>query len=251
VTKGVFITGTDTGVGKTVVATALVRALAGVGLRVAGMKPVATGAERTPDGLRNADALALQGAANVAAPYEIVNPYCFEPAIAPHIAAKEAGTAIDVHLVRRRFEELSRDTDFVVVEGAGGWLAPISATQTFADLALALEIPVLLVVGLRLGCLNHALLTAESFAARRARLAGWIANRLDAGFERVAENLATLQARLQSPPLADVPFVAQGSPGHAFLEDESARLAQALGVDGRRTVGAAPPRAWSNLPGVR
>jgi dethiobiotin synthetase len=249
--KGVFITGTDTGVGKTVVATAVVRALVGLGLRVAGMKPVASGAQRTPDGLRNADALALQSAANTLAPYETVNPYCFEPPIAPHIAAKEAGIAIDAHLVRRRFEELSRDTDFVVVEGAGGWLAPISATQTFADLALALETPVILVVGLRLGCLSHALLTVESLAARRVRLAGWIANHLDSGFERVAENLATLQARLQSPPLADVPFVTQGSPAHAFADDESARLAQALGLDGRRRVGAAPPQAWSKLPGVR
>ncbi len=249
--KGVFITGTDTGVGKTLVAAALVRTLVGFGMRVAGMKPVASGSQRTPDGLRNDDALALAAAANVTAPYETLNPYCFEPPIAPHIAAKEAGVAIDLHLVRRRFDELAHDAEFVVVEGAGGWLAPISATQTLADIALALEIPVILVVGLRLGGLNHALLSAESIAARRASLAGWVANRIDPGFERAPENLATLAARLQGAPLADVPFMTQGGLAHAFAQGETARFAQALQLEGRRGMAASPPRSWSNLPGVR
>jgi dethiobiotin synthetase len=228
--RGVFITGTDTGVGKTLVATALIRALAGRGLRVAGMKPVACGAERGPEGLRNADALALAGAANVTVPYETLNPYCFEPPIAPHIAAREAGTAIDVHLVRRRFEELAREAELVVVEGAGGWLAPISATQTLADVALALEIPVILVVGLRLGALNHALLSAESIAARGARLAGWVASHLDPDFQRGAENLATLEARLRAPPLASVPFLTHPGHGCSFSEPQVERLAGALQV---------------------
>lgn len=249
--KGVFITGTDTGVGKTLVAAMIVRTLVGFGMKVAGMKPVASGSQRTPDGLRNDDALALATAANVAAPYETVNPYCFEPPIAPHIAAKEAGTAIDLHLVRRRFDELAQQAEFVVVEGAGGWLAPISATQTLADIALALEIPVILVVGMRLGSLNHALLSAESITARRAQLVGWVANRIDPGFERAAENLATLSARLQGEPLADVPFMTQGGGGHALSEAETARLAQALQLEGRHGAGASPPRSWSNLPGVR
>jgi len=250
-TRGVFITGTDTGVGKTLVAAALIRMLAGLGVRVAGMKPVASGAERTAEGLRNADALALMNAANVAAAYDTVNPYCFETPIAPHIAAREAGVAIDVHLVRRRFEELAHDAELVVVEGAGGWLAPISATQTLADIALALEIPVILVVGLRLGCLNHALLTAESLASRRASLAGWIANHVDPEFERSAENLATLSARLQAEPLAVVPFVTQGSGAHHFADAESARLAQVLQLEGRRRTAASPPQSWSNGLRVR
>jgi dethiobiotin synthetase len=226
--RGVFITGTDTGVGKTLVATAIVRALVASGLRVAGMKPVASGAERGPDGLRNADALALSGAANVAAPYETLNPYCFEPPIAPHIAAREAGVAIDIHRVRSLFQELAHEADFVVVEGAGGWLAPISATQTLADLALALEVPVILVVGLRLGALNHALLTAESIAARGAQLAGWAASHVDPAFARSAENLATLEARLRAAPLASVPFLTHPGRGCSFPDADALRLRQAL-----------------------
>jgi len=226
--RGVFITGTDTGVGKTLFAAALIRALVGSGLRVAGMKPVASGSQRTPDGLRNADALTLASAANVRAAYETVNPYCFEPPIAPHIAAREAGVAIDVHLVRRRFDELAREAQFVVVEGAGGWLAPISATQTLADLALALEIPVILVVGLRLGALNHALLSAEAIAARHAKLVGWVANQLDPAFERSAENLATLEARLHAAPLLHVPFMTHPVGEAAVSGEAAARLAHAL-----------------------
>jgi dethiobiotin synthetase len=226
--RGVFITGTDTGVGKTLVATAIIRGLLASGLRVAGMKPVASGAERGPEGLRNADALALASAANVAAPYETLNPYCFEPAIAPHIAAREAGVAIDIHRVRSLFQELAREADFVVVEGAGGWLAPISATQTLADLALALEIPVILVVGLRLGALNHAVLSAESIAARGARLAGWAASHIYPAFERSAENLATLESRLHGAPLASVPFLTHPGRGCSLPDADVARLRQAL-----------------------
>lgn len=226
--RAVFITGTDTGVGKTVVAAAIIRALTASGLRVAGMKPVACGAERGPDGLRNADAVALANAANVAAPYETLNPYCFEPPIAPHIAAREAGVAIDIHRVRNHLHELAREADFVVIEGAGGWLVPISATQTLADLALALETPVILVVGLRLGALNHALLSAESIASRGARLAGWVASHIDPAFERSAENLATLEARLHGPPLASVPFLTHPGRGCSFPDADVVRLRQAL-----------------------
>jgi dethiobiotin synthetase len=207
--KGFFVTGTDTGVGKTVVCAALTRALVARGLRVAVMKPIASGSDPTPQGLRNSDALTLMAAANVPAPYEVVNPYCFHPPISPHIAAREAGAAIDLTLLRSRFDALAAASDCVIVEGAGGWLAPISDTAAMADLAAALALPVLLVAGLRLGCLNHALLTRESVSARGVAFAGWIANAIDPHFERPGENLATLTQRLGEPPLARVPFLAQ------------------------------------------
>jgi dethiobiotin synthetase len=202
---GVFITGTDTGVGKTVVAAALIRSLARQGARVAGMKPIASGASMTPCGLRNADALALMQAGNVAATYETVNPYCFAAPIAPHIAARDAGVVVDVELVRARFDELARVSDCVVVEGAGGWLTPIGESASMADVAAALALPVVLVVALKLGCLNHALLTARALAAHGAGLAGWIGNAIDPAFERAADNIAELEQRLQ-PAAAIVPY---------------------------------------------
>ena len=208
--KGFFVTGTDTGVGKTVVAAALTRALVARGLRVAVMKPIASGSDPTAQGLRNSDALTLMAAANVTAPYEVVNPYCFLPPISPHIAAREAGVAIDLTLLRSRFDSLAGASDYVIVEGAGGWLAPISDAATMADLAAALALPVLLVAGLRLGCLNHSLLTRESLRTRGAAFAGWIANAIDPHFDRPAENLATLTARLGEPPLAHIPFLDRG-----------------------------------------
>jgi dethiobiotin synthetase len=210
--KAFFVTGTDTEVGKTVVSAALTRALVARGLRVAVMKPIASGSDPTPEGLRNSDAVALIAAANVSFPYEVVNPYCFLPPISPHIAAHEARVQIDLALLRSRFDTLAAASDCVVVEGAGGWLAPICDTQSMADLAAALSTPVLLVVGLRLGCLNHALLTRESLATRGIPFAGWIANAIDPDFARAAENLATLTTRLGAPPLASVPFL---EPGHA------------------------------------
>ncbi len=208
--RSFFVTGTDTGVGKTLVSAALTRALVARGLRVAVMKPIASGSDPTPDGLRNSDALGLMAAANVAARYEVVNPYCFLPPISPHIAASEAGVTIDLELLRSRFDSLAAASDCVVVEGAGGWHAPVSGTATMADLAIALDLPVLLVVGLRLGCLNHALLTCESLTTRGVPFAGWIANGVDPHFERPAENLATLTARLGGPPLARIPFLEPG-----------------------------------------
>ena len=208
--KGFFVTGTDTGVGKTEASAALTRALVARGLRVAVMKPVASGSEPTPEGLRNSDALTLMAAANVTAPYEVVNPYCFLPPISPHIAAREARVTVDLALLRSRFDSLAAASDCVIVEGAGGWLAPISESATMADLAAALALPVLVVVGLRLGCLNHAFLTRESLTARGIAFAGWIADAIDPHFDRAAENLATLTARLGEPPLAYVPFLERG-----------------------------------------
>jgi dethiobiotin synthetase len=205
VMRGIFVTGTDTGVGKTVVASALIKALARQGLRVAGMKPVAAGAEMTSSGLRNADALALMQAANVAAPYESVNPYCFAAPIAPHIAARDAHVAIDLRILRQRFDELALHADCVIVEGAGGWLTPISDFASMADIAAALALPAVLVVGLRLGCLNHAMLTARALAAHGAGLCGWIGNSIDPAFDRAMDNIAELE-RLLQPAAAIVPY---------------------------------------------
>jgi len=202
---GVFVTGTDTGVGKTVVACALMRGFAALGRRVAGFKPVASGSERSPAGLRNADALALAAAGTVALPYDLTNPYCFEPAISPHIAAEEAGIVVDLGRIRRDLEAIGRNVDWIVAEGAGGWLAPVGTGVTMADLARTLGLPVLLVVGLRLGCLNHAHLTGEAIRAAGVPFAGWIGSHVDAHFERVAANLATLERSLGEAPLALVP----------------------------------------------
>jgi dethiobiotin synthetase len=149
-------------------------------------------------------------ASNVPALYDVVNPYCFLPPISPHIAAHEAGVAVDFALLRSRFDSLAAASDFVVVEGAGGWLAPVSDSATMADLSAGLSLPALLVVGLRLGCLNHALLTREAIAARGVAFAGWVANAIDPHFDRSAENLATLTSRLGEPPLARVPFLERG-----------------------------------------
>jgi dethiobiotin synthetase len=201
---GLFITGTDTGVGKTHVALALVRGLVRSGLRIAAMKPVAAGATVTPEGLRNDDALQLAAAANVPVPYESLNPYCLSAPVSPHIAAEEAGIVIDPAVICREFERLAQRVDGVVVEGAGGWLAPIGPTQTMEDVALALRLPVLMVVGLRLGCLSHALLTARAVRASGLPLAHWVANEIDLRFEQSRENLERLSAEL-GPPLAVVP----------------------------------------------
>jgi dethiobiotin synthetase len=208
--KGIFVTGTDTGVGKTVIACALVRGLRAAGQQVAVMKPVAAGAERTPAGLRNLDALLLMRAAASKAAYADVNPYCFEPPVSPHIAADEAHIEPDIGRIAEKFAQLSSAAGFSVVEGAGGWMAPLSRTASMADLARALGLPALLVVGVRLGCLNHAHLTREAIAARGVPFAGWVASVLDPAMARLAENLGTLEELLGAPPLALVPHLRDG-----------------------------------------
>jgi dethiobiotin synthetase len=211
-TRGIFVTGTDTGVGKTVVACALVRALRNDGARVAVMKPVASGAFQTREGLRNTDALALMEAAGPGYPhaYEDVNPYCFEPAISPHIAAKEAGIEVDTSMIRQKYDRLATGVDWVVVEGAGGWFAPINEHQTMADLAWALAVPALLVVGLKLGCLNHAQLTRLGVESHGVSLAGWVVSGIDRHMTRIGANLETLERLLGQPPLAVVPNLRSG-----------------------------------------
>ncbi|HEY2339493.1 MAG TPA: dethiobiotin synthase [Steroidobacteraceae bacterium] len=210
--RGIFITGTDTGVGKTVVACGLVRALRQAGTRVSVMKPVASGSLRTPEGLRNADAVALMEAAGMddRTLYGRVNPYCFEPPISPHIAAKAVQIEIDIDLIRHEFEGLAASADWIVVEGAGGWLAPLSERETMADLARALSLPALIVVGLKLGCLNHAQLTQLAVRAYGVPLAGWVASAIDPQMSHLEANLESLERLLGDPPLAVVPYLPDG-----------------------------------------
>ena len=207
--RGLFVTGTDTGVGKTRVAVALIRTLRAQGLRVAAMKPVAAGAE---PGELNEDVVALRAAANVDADLRDVNPYAFAPAIAPHIAAAEAGVRIELGVIATAYARLAARADVVVVEGAGGWRVPLNDSEDMADLAQRLGLPVVLVVGLRLGCLSHALLTAESIAARRLPWAGWVGNHIDPEMVCPAANVAALRARLPEPCLGVQPYPAAGTP---------------------------------------
>ena len=223
--RGIFVTGTDTGIGKTVVACALVRALRQRGWRVEVMKPVASGSEWTADGLRSDDALALIEAAETEAPYSDVNPYCFEPAVSPHIAAKESNITIDIGMIRSKYLTLASEADWVVVEGAGGWLSPLSDYQTMADLAWALSLPALLVVGLKLGCLNHAQLTRLGIEAHGVSFAGWVASSVDGGMERSEENLAALERLLGEPPLAIVPHTSNAPSVAAFAPSVVQHLA--------------------------
>lgn len=205
---GYFVTGTDTGVGKTVIACALLHQLRGQGLKAVGMKPVAAGCERTAQGLINEDVELLRAAGAGPLPREAVNVYSFEPPIAPHIAAQREGVQLDLALIAQRFERLCTQSDAVVVEGAGGFMVPLTESQTFADLAVLLALPVVLVVGMRLGCINHALLTAQVIHHRGLRLAGWVANRLDPGMACFEENVESLRVRLDAKLLGVVPFLA-------------------------------------------
>lgn len=203
--QGYFIAGTDTGVGKSRVAAGLLRAFAHSGLRAVGMKPVASGCTPGPDGLRSDDALQLMAAANVTAPYGSINPYAFEPAISPHLAAMQAGTRIELQTILDHYELLSATADVVIVEGAGGWMAPLGRVLTAEHLAKALALPVILVVGLRLGCLNHALLTASAIRAAGLPLAGWVANTVEPSMSFPDENIETLNQRIDAPLLGRIP----------------------------------------------
>jgi dethiobiotin synthetase len=212
---GIFVTGTDTGVGKTVVSCGLLRAACGRGLRAVGMKPVAAGAEMHGNEWVNEDVAALRAAGNVAAPASEVNPYCFAPPIAPHIAAAEAGIAIDVDVIAAAYEALRRRADLVIVEGAGGYLVPLGPALDMAALAERLALRVVLVVGMRLGCINHALLTADAIRARGGALAGWVANHLEPDMDRGESNVAALVDRLRTPLLGRVPY---GADPHVIAE---------------------------------
>lgn len=196
---GIFVTGTDTGVGKTLIACALISAIAASGRRVVGMKPVAAGARMDRGRLRNEDVERLNAASHVDAPLALVNPYCFEPAIAPSIAARAAGVTIELDKIVAAYRQLAALADHVVVEGVGGFCVPLKPGEDGADLARRLELPVLLVVGLRLGCLNHALLTAQAIRSNGLALAGWCANQIDPALACVDENISVLSERLNAP----------------------------------------------------
>ena len=198
--RGLFITGTDTGVGKSLVACALLHAYAARGLRVIGMKPVAAGAAFVNGAWVNEDV------AQLLAPLEAVNPYCFEQAIAPHIAASINKKTININQLQDSCARLSVLADIVVVEGAGGFCVPLNDHESSADLARALALPVVLVVGMRLGCLNHALLTAEAIRARGLTLTGWVANHIDAAMPQADANVASLEARLNAPLIARIAY---------------------------------------------
>lgn len=204
--QGVFVTGTDTGIGKTRVCLGLMEALKSNGVQVCGMKPVATGCYPGKDGLRNEDAVLLRAHASLHVDYALVNPYAFAPPVSPHIAATQAGQEIRLASIARRYGLLREQSEFVVVEGVGGWEVPLNAVDRVSDLAGILDLPVVMVVGLRLGCLNHALLTSSAIRDSGCELIGWVANMIDSDFTYREENIATLQTRIPAPMLGFVPF---------------------------------------------
>ncbi|HEY4143717.1 dethiobiotin synthase [Pinirhizobacter sp.] len=197
----VFIAGTDTGIGKTWVAAGLVAALADLGTSVAGMKPVASGCAATPEGLRNDDALALQAASRPRPTYGDVNPVALADAVAPHVAASRAGVDIDMSTLRAAFDRLGTRHDLIVVEGVGGWLVPLGPGLQASDIPRQWKLPVILVVGLRLGCISHAQLSVRAIVADGCELMGWIGNRVDPDMEAVDDNIATLDRLLTVPCL--------------------------------------------------
>ena len=213
--RGAFIAGTDTGIGKSVVSATLLATLTAGGRRAIGMKPVASGCRPTSHGLRNEDAELLIAHSAAAPDYAQANPIALPEAIAPHLAAAHSGVEIRLEPILAAFAALSTKSDFVVVEGVGGWMVPLSAVLMQADLVRALKLPVILVVGLRLGCLNHAQLAARAIAADGCELAGWIGNHIDQHMDCVEENLATLRDRLPAPCLGVLPFALSPDP-HAL-----------------------------------
>jgi dethiobiotin synthetase len=204
--KGFFITGTDTNVGKTLVASALVYKFAQDGFKAIGMKPVAAGCEMIEGKLLSEDVAQLIAASNVSVPLVHINPYAFEPAIAPHIAAAQAGMEIKLDVISKAYAALTTQADVVIVEGAGGFYVPLSESLDTAALAKALDLPVILVVGMRLGCLNHALLTAEAIGTLGLQLAGWVANTVDPDMAMFEENISSLKQRIQAPCLGVIPW---------------------------------------------
>lgn len=206
---GLFVTGTDTGIGKTHASVALIQALRSAGRRVAGMKPVASGCTFIDGRWRNDDALALMAAAETGAEYASVNPYALPAPTAPQIAAADAGLAIELPVLQAAYRQLAASSDFVLVEGVGGWLAPLSDNLDQSDLVLAFQLPVVLVVGMRLGCINHARLTEQAVLASGGLLLGWLANDIETGFDADGRYFEALSRSMQTPCLGRLPFTAQ------------------------------------------
>ena len=244
-----FVTGTDTGVGKTHVACALLHATRQLGRTAVGMKPIAAGVE---DDGGNDDVARLLAASSIQPPMELMNPFLYAPPIAPHIAAREAGRPIDIRAIHRAFERLRTLADVVWVEGVGGFRVPLDEHHDTADLAQTLALPVVLVVGMRLGCLNHALLAAEAIARRDLTLAGWVANRIDPTMARLEANLETLRARLNASLLGVVPYGVSPAQTAGALRlselrefGESRRPTEVSGDDNRNTQPAGSQPATS------
>lgn len=206
-TRGFFITGTDTEVGKTWFTLALMQAFQAKGMMVAGMKPVASGCEETIAGPRNADALSIQTQATTVNDYSVINPYAFVPPIAPHIAAALKGTEINIDRIARAYARLSGQNDVVIVEGVGGWRVPLTGGASLADMVHALNLPVILVVGMRLGCINHAFLTAETIVSDGLSLVGWVASHLNVSLPESDSILHTLTEAIPAPLLGILPYL--------------------------------------------
>ena len=220
--KGFFVTGTDTGVGKTWMTAALIHSLAIRGLRVAGMKPLACGGHATVDGWRHEDAELLMQEASVALPYDTVNPFLLHEPLAPHIAAHQTGLRLSAAELHEACTSLEEDLDYLLIEGVGGWEVPLNEHETTAQFARLLGLPVILVVGIRLGCLNHALLTCDAILRQQLKIAGWIANIVNPDTLRIPENIAALETRLPAPRLATIPH---------FPQYDVARLAALLNTE--------------------
>ena len=200
-----FVLGTDTHVGKTYIASALVKHFVAQDLKTIGMKPIASGCEvNEKNELINQDVTALVSESNVSADLDLINPYRFAPAIAPHLAADQLGVSIDINKIKHAYEKLSNLAEVVIVEGAGGFVVPLNKTETLADLAVQLNLPIVLVVGIKLGCINHALLTVEAIKSRGLILSGWVANQIDPNMSMFDENVTSLKQRIAAPCLSVV-----------------------------------------------
>lgn len=214
-----FVTGTDTGTGKTRISCALLEKMRALGRSAAAVKPLAAGAEKTAEGLRNEDALALQECCTLPMTYEEINPVCLELEMAPHLAAEETGSLIELsELVVACRHIMEKRADLTLIEGAGGWLVPLNDSHTLADLPVSLDVPVILVVGVRLGCLNHALLTVAAIEESGARLAGWVANVIEPPMMGVEGNIRTLRQRIRAPLLGTVPWLEAGESAAAYID---------------------------------
>lgn len=223
--KTYFVTGTDTDAGKTVVACGLLKSFANEGLTTAAVKPVAAGCDSTAEGLRNGDALALMSVVTQTLPYGQVNPIALAPAIAPHIAASQVNKRLSVARLAGFCRGVSMaKVDRVLIEGAGGWRVPLNERETLADLPKELNIPVILVVGMKLGCINHAILTIEAIRNDGCELAGWVANVVDKDMAELAANFASLQSYIPAPCLGLVPFIADITPADVAAHLEQNKL---------------------------
>jgi dethiobiotin synthetase len=204
-TQGYFITGTDTNIGKSTVTASLLYGATKRGLQVAGMKPVATGCMESNDGLRNEDAELMMQYSNVDLAYELVNPYAFEPPVSPHLAAKRQNEEIQISTIMDAYHKICEQSDWIIVEGVGGWMVPINETEFVEDIAKAMQLPLLFVIGTRLGCINHSLLAMERIQASGLTVAGWIANIMDRNINFLPEVIDTLRLRIDAPLVGIIP----------------------------------------------